>query len=31
VIEATGIERPVLVAWSHGATIAVRYAAEHPD
>ncbi|GII29509.1 alpha/beta fold hydrolase [Planotetraspora mira] len=31
VIEATGIERPVLVGWSHGATIAVRYAAEHPE
>ncbi|GAA4581121.1 hypothetical protein GCM10023194_11410 [Planotetraspora phitsanulokensis] len=31
VIEATGIERPVLVGWSHGATLAVRYAAEHPD
>lgn len=30
-IEATGIERPILVAWSHGATITVRYAAEHPD
>lgn len=27
VIEATGIERPVVVGWSHGATIAVRYAA----
>ena len=27
VIEATGIERPILVGWSHGATIAVRYAA----
>lgn len=30
VIDATGIERPVLVGWSHGATIAVRYAAQHP-
>jgi pimeloyl-ACP methyl ester carboxylesterase len=30
VIDATGIERPVLVGWSHGATIAVRYAARHP-
>jgi pimeloyl-ACP methyl ester carboxylesterase len=27
VIEATGIERPILVGWSQGATIAVRYAA----
>ncbi len=31
VIEATGIERPILVGWSYGATIAVRYAAYHPD
>ena len=31
VIDATGIERPILVGWSHGATIAVRYAAQHPD
>ena len=30
VIDATGIERPVLVGWSYGATIAVRYAAQHP-
>jgi pimeloyl-ACP methyl ester carboxylesterase len=30
IIEATGIERPILVGWSHGATIAVRYAAQHP-
>ena len=30
VIEATGIQRPILVAWSHGATTAVRYAAQHP-
>ena len=30
VIDATGIDRPVLVGWSHGATIAVRYAAQHP-
>jgi pimeloyl-ACP methyl ester carboxylesterase len=27
VIEATGIERPILVGWSYGATIAVRFAA----
>ncbi|GAA3532261.1 hypothetical protein GCM10022419_009120 [Nonomuraea rosea] len=31
VIEATGVERPVLVGWSNGATLAVRYATEHPD
>lgn len=31
VIEATGVERPVLVGWSHGATLAVRYAARHPS
>ena len=30
VIEATGLERPILVGWSYGATIAVRYAAQHP-
>jgi pimeloyl-ACP methyl ester carboxylesterase len=29
VIAATGLERPVIVGWSYGATIAVRYAAEH--
>jgi pimeloyl-ACP methyl ester carboxylesterase len=31
VIDATGIERPILVGWSQGATIAVRYAAQHPE
>ena len=31
VIEATGLERPVLVGWSYGATIGVRYAARHTD
>jgi pimeloyl-ACP methyl ester carboxylesterase len=31
VIDATGIERPILVGWSYGATIAVRYAAKHTD
>jgi pimeloyl-ACP methyl ester carboxylesterase len=31
VIETAGLERPVLVAWSHGATVAVRYAALHPE
>jgi pimeloyl-ACP methyl ester carboxylesterase len=30
VIDATGIERPILVGWSHGATLAVRYAAQYP-
>ena len=30
VIDATGIARPILVGWSHGATVAVRYAAQHP-
>jgi pimeloyl-ACP methyl ester carboxylesterase len=29
VIAATGIDRPILVGWSYGATIAVRYAAQH--
>jgi pimeloyl-ACP methyl ester carboxylesterase len=31
VIDATGIEGPILVGWSYGATIAVRYAAQHPE
>jgi pimeloyl-ACP methyl ester carboxylesterase len=31
VVDATGIERPILVGWSYGATIAVRYAAQHPE
>ncbi|MBV8992246.1 MAG: alpha/beta hydrolase [Pseudonocardiales bacterium] len=31
VIQATGLERPILVGWSHGATLAVRYAAQHPQ
>ncbi len=30
IIEATGIGRPILAGWSHGATTAVRYAAQHP-
>jgi pimeloyl-ACP methyl ester carboxylesterase len=29
VIHATAVERPILVGWSHGATIAVRYAAQY--
>src|SRR4051812_13462305 len=31
VMDATDIERPILVGWSYGATIAVRYAAQHPE
>src|SRR5262245_66080653 len=31
VIDATGIGRPVLVGWSYGATVAMRYAAQHPE
>jgi pimeloyl-ACP methyl ester carboxylesterase len=31
VIDATELDRPILVAWSYGATIAVLYAARHPD
>jgi pimeloyl-ACP methyl ester carboxylesterase len=31
VIGATGVERPILVGWSYGATIAVRYAAQHTE
>jgi pimeloyl-ACP methyl ester carboxylesterase len=31
VIEATRLARPVLVGWSYGATVAVRFAAQHPD
>jgi pimeloyl-ACP methyl ester carboxylesterase len=31
VIDATDVERPILVGWSYGATIAVRYAAQHPE
>ncbi len=30
VLRATGMERPVLVGWSYGAALAVRYAALHP-
>ena len=30
VIEATRLVRPVLVGWSHGATLALRHAATHP-
>jgi len=31
VIEATGIDGPILVGWSYGATLAVRFAAHHPQ
>lgn len=31
VVTATGIRRPVLVGWSHGATLAVRYAMDRPN
>ena len=31
VIGAAGLSRPILVGWSHGATLAVRYAAQHPE
>ncbi len=31
VLRATGIQRPVLVGWSYGAALAVRYAALHSD
>ncbi len=31
VIHATDIERPILVGWSYGATLAVRYGAQHPE
>lgn len=31
VLRTTGVKRPVLVGWSHGATVAVRYAMEHPE
>ena len=30
VIAATGLHKPLLVGWSHGASVAVRYAAKHP-
>ncbi|MFB4275155.1 alpha/beta fold hydrolase [Nonomuraea sp. MTCD27] len=31
VIDAAGLTRPILVGWSHGATMGVRYATENPD
>lgn len=30
VIKATGLIRPILVGWSHGATLAIRHASMHP-
>ena len=30
VLTATKLQRPILVGWSHGATLALRYAATHP-
>jgi pimeloyl-ACP methyl ester carboxylesterase len=31
VMEGTALERPILVGWSYGATLAVRYAAQRPE
>ncbi|MGC5617679.1 alpha/beta fold hydrolase [Georgenia sp. Z1491] len=31
VLDATGVERPVLAGWSYGATLAVHWAHRHPD
>ncbi|WP_030038827.1 alpha/beta fold hydrolase, partial [Streptomyces resistomycificus] len=31
VLEATGVERPLLVGWSYGAALAVHWAERHPD
>jgi pimeloyl-ACP methyl ester carboxylesterase len=31
VVAATGLGRHLIVGWSHGAALAVRYAAQHPD
>lgn len=31
VLEATGVERPLLVGWSFGATVAVQWAHRNPD
>src|SRR5918997_1928364 len=31
VLEATGVDRPILVGWSYGATLGVHWADRHPD
>jgi pimeloyl-ACP methyl ester carboxylesterase len=31
IFAATGIKQPLLIGWSYGAAIAVRYAAQYPD
>lgn len=31
VLEATGVERPLLVGWSYGATLAAHWAEQNPD
>jgi pimeloyl-ACP methyl ester carboxylesterase len=31
VLEARGVERPILVGWSYGAALAVHWAVRHPD
>ena len=31
VLEATGVDRPILVGWSYGAALAVHWADRHPD
>ncbi len=31
VVDSTGLVRPIIAGWSHGAAVAVCYAAQHPD
>jgi pimeloyl-ACP methyl ester carboxylesterase len=31
VVDATGLERPIVVGWSYGATVAMRHAVQHPE